>query len=179
MEVSKEFFVEEHLVGHEGEWRKGELGEEAVDDVIVWLVVFVAHVEHGLAALGKEYVGMDEDVVGIDAEVVAACADGSGELDELLEEPPAAVKGFGVGVPALAGREDLETQLARGVAEDGGFVNVYESVAGTEVGDLFVARGYDVDVFDCVHNLMAHPLKTQGKGLQVLGHDGDDDVNGL
>ena len=179
MEVSKKFFVEEHLVGHEGEWRKGELGKEAVDDVIVGLVVLVAHVEDGLAALGKEYVGMDEDVVGIDAEVVAACADGSGELDELLEEPPAAVKGLWVGVPALAGREDLETQLARGVAEDGGFVNVYESVAGTEVGDLFVARGYDVDVFDCVLDLMAHTLKAQREGLQVFCHDGDYDVNGL
>ena len=57
-------------------------------------------IEHSLALARKEHVWINQHMIGINAEVMAACANITRQFNKLLEQPSTAIKS--------AGRNEIE-----------------------------------------------------------------------
>ena len=64
---------------------------QSVDVLVVGCIAFVAHVEDGGVICRQEDVGLHQDVVGINGQVVVASTDVTRQFDQLLEQPTASV----------------------------------------------------------------------------------------
>ena len=68
------------------------------DVVVIRLMLLIAHIEHCLAAGRQKDMRTNQHVVGIDAQIMAACAYRPTQLHQLLKQPSAAITHAAVGI---------------------------------------------------------------------------------
>jgi hypothetical protein len=162
VELLQAVLCEQHLVCHVGKVGECQFRYEPVYVFVVRLVALVTHIENRLTLLREEYVGADEDVVCINAKIVAASADVAAQFDELLKKPSAAfseVERFGT-----------EAQYCA-------LFHKGKPVLRTEKLHTLVIGGDEINILDGVLHLPFHTLDAERQCTQVFCYDRYHHVN--
>ena len=110
---------------------------------------------------------MYQHVVSVNAQVIAARADGTRQLDKLLKQPAAAVAAVG----------ELDVEFLGSIAEDIVLVDELQVVSRTEVHYLLLFWSHYVYLLDGVANAVLYAFKAQRQNIQVFRNDGNHHVD--
>ena len=173
MKLGKLFLVKQHLMVYIRQRGQRQVRHQAMDIVVIRLVLLIAHIENGLHIFCQEHMRTNQHMISIDTQVVAAGTDLSAQLHKLLEQPPTTVPQTSVTI------RYLQVQFLRTEAKDRILVHEPQTVFLTEAHNLVLSRRNDIDILNGVCHTTTNPLQTQRKDGQVFGNNGYHDINRL